>query len=250
MAAGSLTASAEPTGSGCAQPTAQLPPETPTSSSTKLPAWSRSRHLAGSVGQFGDGVGLCGPRRCLCSLCSGLNGSPMRDTWALPGQLGLCSWTALLRCQPPLGPFIPSYQPNLQPGENQAQGRGASGEGQVMSLIDLLGSSICHPAEVKVGSGQTGRTPLRLLVLHCSQDWGPRQSGVRPNGRGSVTNPSGSAGPQWASVFLPGLLGKHGWGPEAREAPSVSSHSSLCGLKYPYSLTRTGHPGCFKYGFK
>lgn len=116
------------------------------------------------------------------------------------GQSGLRSWTALLRCHPPLGPRIPSRQPHSQTGANRAQGRDARGEGQVMNLIDLLGSSVCHPADVKMGSGRTGRTPMRLLVPHSSQGWGPWQSGARPNGRGSVTNPSGSAGPQWASA--------------------------------------------------
>lgn len=53
--------------------------------------------------------------------------APMRDTRALPGRLGLCSWTALLRCRPPLGPLMPSRQPSLQTGENRAQGRDAGG---------------------------------------------------------------------------------------------------------------------------
>lgn len=174
-----------------------------------------------------------------CTACAGLNGSsdeghpgparPVRSLF-LDSPPPLSATTRTPYAIPPA-----QFTDGREPGTGQGCRWGGGGGGQVMSLIDLLGPSVCHPADVKMGSGRTGGTPLRLLALHCSQDWGPRQSGVRPNGRGSVTNPPGSTGAQCASA-------RPAWSPRRAGVGTGGSGSPL--RLFPFN------PGCLRPGFK
>lgn len=86
MAAGSLKASAEPTGSGCAQPTAQLPPETPSPSPTRLPARSGRDLLLAEWDSLGMVWASVAPGRTYTACAVVPVAAPMRDIQVLPGQ--------------------------------------------------------------------------------------------------------------------------------------------------------------------
>lgn len=208
MPAGSLEASAEHTGSGCAQPQPAATGNTPLSS-TKLPAWSRARPPAGCWDSLGMVWACVAPG-------SARTARPVR--------------APLLDSPPPLSatPRTPDPPASRSQAGRTGSGQGCQG-GPGYEPQRLHGVLICGPAEVK----RARRTAdSRAALLRTVLRTGSMQSGVRPNGWVS-NQPLRFCRALVGLAVLPGLPGSRGGG-WSSGSPLVSPHSSLGGLEYPW----------------